>query len=112
MSYCNQVESGDHKICVCKQYFKTVKTLGDSCISDIECDSGLKCSTSASSSICTIDSTTKIAYSVSDAVSNDEYHYCQDSSFPLQKTCVGSSDICYECTLQTGANGFNDRKRS
>ena len=59
--YCDQVESGGHNIGVCKQYFKAVKTLGDSCVSDIECDSGLKCSTSASSSICTIDSTTKIA---------------------------------------------------
>ncbi len=98
--YCDQVESGGHNIGVCKQYFKAVKTLGDSCVSDIECDSGLKCSTSASSSICTIDSTTKIAYSVSDAVSGDDYYYCQEGYFPLENT---GTDICTAPT--TAMNG-------
>jgi len=98
--YCDQVESSGHNIGVCKQYFSTVKTLGDSCTSDIECDSNLKCSTS-SSNICTIDST-KRAYSVSDKVSNDYYYYCQDGSFPLQKTDI-NNEIYYECTSQTTA---------
>jgi len=98
--YCDQVESGGHNIGVCKQYFKAVKTLGDSCVSDIECDSGLKCSTSASSSICTIDSTTKIAYSVSDAVSGDDYYYCQEGYFPLENT---GTHICTAST--TAMNG-------
>ena len=99
--FCDQVESGGHKIGVCKQYFSTVKTLGDSCTSDIECDSNLKCSTS-SPNICTID-TTKRAYSVSDKVSNDDYYYyCQDGSLPLQKTDI-NNEIYYECTSQTTA---------
>ena len=105
--YCDQVESGGHNIGVCKQYFKAVKTLGDSCVSDIECDSGLKCSTSASSSICTIDSTSKTPYSVSDAVSGN-YYYCQEGSFALQKTYSASGVTYYECTLST--NVMNGQK--
>ena len=100
--FCDQVESSDHYIGVCKQYFSTVKTLGDSCTADIECDSNLKCS----SSECTIDTTpsTITAYSVSDSVSGDHYYYCQEGSVP---TPTGDPDA-YECILKT--NAMNGQK--
>ena len=41
---CNDIESSNHHLSFCQEYFSTIKTLGDSCQYDIECATNLQCS--------------------------------------------------------------------
>ena len=98
---CKNVNGGDsHSIHTCKEYFKTIKRFGDDCISDIECDSGLKCSTSTSKCVSNSDAA---VYGIKDRVSSDYYYYC-NANFKATKA-LGSAS-CESTTTSSNVNGI------
>ena len=110
---CKDLNGGDtHDIRTCKEYVnKIIKIFGDSCTYDIECDSGLECS--SSKCVCFNDYS---PYKIKDRVSGDYYYYCNDNykatGSNSNAKCVStndntvsgiSSNLCY----QTGTDGTN-----
>ena len=88
---CNDIEGSDHHLSVCQQYFTTTKRLEDTCTSDLECDSGLKCISGS----CSIEENGS-PYSFNDRVLEASgspvytYSYCPTGLIPIQES--GSSN--------------------
>lgn len=105
---CQEPGSDSHSIGVCQPYYNTVKTLGDSCTSDIECDSNLKCL----NSICSVNLADS-AYSVRDkAVSRNYYYYCPNEYVPsFIPSLVSSSYVCNsKSTVNIGEKCYDKDK--
>lgn len=106
---CKSVSGSDsHDISTCKEYVKTIKKFGDTCIADKECDSGLECSTSSKC----VSNNNYNAYGIKDRVSNDYYYYCNDDyratgSSCVQKTSSGVSGIGDNLCHQAGTDNAN-----
>lgn len=98
---CKSVSGGDsHDISTCKEYVKTIKKFGDTCIADKECDSDLECSTSSK---CVSNVDTK-AYGIKDRVSNDYYYYCNNG---YKATGSATSASCVQTSSNT-VSGIGD----
>ena len=97
---CNDIESYNHHLSVCQEYFSTIKTLGDSCQYDIECATNLQCS-GTTNKICTIKSDNK-AFKISEPLSSYEYYLCPDGKIPV----FDISTATYLCN-ETPANNGN-----
>lgn len=91
---CYEPNIDSHEIGVCLPYYKTVKTLGDSCVSNIECDSDLVCSSSPST--CVVDTLNNRAYKVQDRITREDRYYCQSPLVPKYISSIHTQDF-YEC---------------
>lgn len=73
--YCHSTDSSGNDLGTCETYTQIIKTLGETCESNIECDNGLVCNTVDGEKQCTLTSTTP--YSKHDSIRNtDIFYYC------------------------------------
>ncbi len=96
--YCHSTESSGNYLSTCETYTEIIKTLGETCESDIECDIGLYCDSVDGTKKCTLTSTN--TYLKTDSVSGDKIYYCLSD-----KTAFYTSGSTPSCdTLPSGVS--------
>lgn len=96
--YCHLTDSSGNYLGTCETYTQIIKTLGENCESNIECDSGLVCNTVDGTNQCTLNNLE--FYRKTDSVSPDTLYYCLSG-----KTAFSTDGTTYSCdTLPTGVS--------